>query len=127
MEGINAVTTLRQTFTPAQASLTKVELYLQPDGVAATTGAVFVTVEVKKVGVGTVVASEIVGLPSGATAGWVAFDFPTVVLTSGVQYAIEASIDDDGKKLGWGYSNSAAYAGGAAGTVTAGPLLFPKT
>lgn len=125
-EGGNAIEILRQTFTPAQASLTKVELYLAPDGVAATTGDVFVTVQVKKAGVGTVVATEIVKVPSGATGAWVTFDFPTATVDVGQSYSIEASVDNDTKKLAWGYSNSAAYAGGTGAIVTAGPLLYPK-
>ncbi|MEZ4553835.1 MAG: hypothetical protein AB7L91_03610 [Dehalococcoidia bacterium] len=126
VEGINAIDVLRQTFTPEQESLSKVALYLVPDGVAATTGDVFVTVEVKRVGVGTVVASDIVLVPSGTAAGWVTFDFPTVAIEMGVQYAIEATVNDDSFDLAWGYSNSAAYAGGTGATV-AGGLLFPKT
>lgn len=126
MEGVNAVDILRQTFTPAQASLTKVEIYLAPDGVPKTTGDVFVTLQVKKVGTGTVVATEIVKVPDQFTGGWVTFDFPTATVDVGQQYAIEASVDNDTKKLAWGYSNSAAYAGGTGATVTAGPLLYPK-
>ncbi len=53
---------------------------------------------------------------------------PRVLATvdAGQQYAIEASVDNDTKKLAWGYSNAAAYAGGTGATVTAGPLLYPK-
>ena len=127
MEGPNQVDVLRQTFTPTQAGLTKVELYLVPDG-AATTGDVFVTVTVKKAGSGTVVATEIVKVLSGATAAWVTFDFPTATVEVGQSYAIEASVDVDTKKLAWGYSNTAAYAGGTGATVAVpGPLLYPKT
>jgi hypothetical protein len=104
--------TLRQTFTPEETALTKVSLYLAPAGVAATTGDVFVSVEVKRVGVGTVVGSDIVLVPDGFTGGWVDFDFPTVSITTGVQYAIEASVDDDAQKLGWGNNSTIDYAGG---------------
>lgn len=124
-EGVNNVDILRQTFKPTQASLTKVELYLVPDG-AATTGDVFVTLTVKKVGAGTAVATEIVNVPSGFTAAWVTFDFPTATVEVGQQYAIEATVDTDAKKLAWGYSNSAGYADGNGATVAAS-LLYPKT
>jgi len=124
-EGINAVDILRQTFTPTQASLTKVELYLLSDG-AATNADVFVTVNVKKAGTGTIVATEIVNVPNGTTGAWITFDIPTVTVEVGQQYAIEASVDNDTHKLAWGYSNSAAYAGGTGATVAAG-LLYPKT
>lgn len=125
MEGVHPVTVLRQTFTPTKSSITSVALYLQPEGVAATTGPVFVTVEVKKSGAGTLVGSDIVSVPSGATGAWVTFDFPSAAITAGQVYAIEASVDDDTNDLGWGYSNSAAYAGGTAGLV-GDSLLFPK-
>jgi hypothetical protein len=117
---------LRQTFTPEEDSLTKVALYLAPAAVTETTGDVFVTVEVKVVGAGTVIGSDIELVPDGFEGGWVEFDFPTVAVTPGDDYAIEASVDDDSQALGWGTSTSIAYAGGQAGLIS-GMILSPQT
>jgi hypothetical protein len=118
-----ALDALRQTFEPAQFSLTQVDLYLESAD-EATTGDVTVTMEVKVVGTGTVIATEIIIVPDGFDNGWTTFDFPTVAITPGTLYAIEVSVNDDSLGLAWAWSND-AYDDGQAGHVS-GMLLTPQ-
>ncbi len=118
-----ALDALRQTFKPAEATLTKVDLYLE-SAAATTTGAVTVTMEVKVVGAGTVIATEILVVPNGFDNDWITFDFATVTVTPGTLYAIEVTVNDDTKGLAWAWSTD-AYPDGQAGHVS-GMILTPK-
>jgi hypothetical protein len=119
-----ALDALRQTFTPDASNITKVELYFQAAGMAATSGDVDVTVEVKRAGFIPVDGSDIVTVPAGFEGGWITFDFPTAEIVAGETYEIKATVSDNGQGLAWGYTNT-EYAGGEASTVS-GMTLTPQ-
>lgn len=111
-----ALDALQQTFKPAQDTLTQVDLYLESFG-AATTGAVTVSLEVKIVGMGTVVGNDVVVVPSGFDNGWISFDFPTVEVEPGTSYAIYVTVNDNTAGLAWAW-NDDSYADGQGGTIS---------